>query len=208
MTDLTDWLRTWRGLGVEESSYVRNLYAEVLARYAEPHRHYHTQQHLKECFQQLPEIARLAEHPSEVDLALWFHDAIYDTHATDNEKRSADWALDVCRNLNVNSESAERISKLIMFTRHAVEPIGSDAEVLVDIDLSILSAAPERFAEYETQVRAEYSWVPEELFREKRSDILREFLQRPHIYSTPVFRERYETRARANLERSIELLRA
>jgi predicted metal-dependent HD superfamily phosphohydrolase len=83
----------------------------------------------------------------------------------------------------------------------------ADAEIVVDVDLSILGAAPERFEEYERQIRAEYRWVPGFLFRRKRAKILQEFLARPRIFSTQTFIDRYEQQARANIARSLTRLR-
>jgi predicted metal-dependent HD superfamily phosphohydrolase len=108
--------------------------------------------------------------------------------------------------LGASSESAQRIYDLIMFTRHAVEPVGIDAQVLVDADLSILGAQPARFQEYEAQVRREYGWVPDALFRPARAKILKEFLGRPHLYCTGPFRDRYEAPARRNLQHSLGYL--
>ena len=200
------WLAPWTALGVPRSPRLEALHAEVLARYREPQRHYHTVQHLDECFERWAEIRAHAEHPAEVELALWFHDAIYDTHRSDNEALSAALALGTALGLGVAEESAQRMSDLILCTRHAVEPQGADAEALIDVDLSILGATPQRFDEYELQVRQEYGWVPEETFRQRRAEILEQFLARRHIYSTEIFRERYEPRARANLARSLAAL--
>ena len=134
-------------------------------------------------------------------LALWFHDAIYDTHRSDNEALSAALAHDTALGLGVAADAAQRIADLILFTRHAVEPEGPDAEALVDVDLSILGAASARFDEYERQVRREYAWVAEETFRKRRAEVLEQFLGRRHIYSTALFRERYEP-ARARQSRA------
>jgi predicted metal-dependent HD superfamily phosphohydrolase len=95
-----------------------------------------------------------------------------------------------------------------MTTRHNAIPEGSDAQVLVDIDLSILGASPERFDEYERQVREEYAWVPDDVFRHVRKGILEEFLTRPSIFNTRFFRDRLEQQARTNLARSIRALAA
>jgi predicted metal-dependent HD superfamily phosphohydrolase len=179
------------------------VYAELIARHCEPHRRYHTVQHLDECFLALDQVQ---PHSPDVELALWFHDAIYDTHRADNEALSAALARDTALGLGVAPGPAQRIADLILCTRHAVEPEGLDAEALVDVDLSILGAASARFDEYECQVRREYSWVPEETFRKRRAEVLRQFLARSHIYSTRAFRERYEPAARANLARSLEAL--
>lgn len=93
-----------------------------------------------------------------------------------------------------------------MATRHTAVPHDVDAKVLVDVDLSILGASAERFDEYEQQVRDEYSWVPEFIFRRERKRILQEFLSRPTVFNTQVFLERYEQQARKNIERSIARL--
>jgi predicted metal-dependent HD superfamily phosphohydrolase len=105
--------------------------------------------------------------------------------------------------LGASAESAQRIYDLIMFTRHNGEPVGIDAQVLVDADLSILGAQPARFQEYEAQVRSEYRWVQDAMFRPNRAKILREFLGRRHLYCTAHFRERYEAQARRNLQHSL-----
>ena len=184
------------------------LYEQLIARYAEPHRHYHTGQHLDECFAYFAEIGGLAAHPAEVELALWFHDAIYEPRRGDNEARSADWARQAALQAGINGEAAQRVYALVMATRHDAVPGGRDEEVLVDIDLSILGAPPARFDEYERQVRAEYGWVPEFLYRRKRREILEAFVARAAIYATAPMQARLEAAARANLARSIERLRA
>jgi len=100
------------------------------------------------------------------------------------------------------------VHSLVMATRHKEVPRGTDAELLVDVDLSILGAAPERFDESERQVREEYAWVPEFVFRRERKAILKKILARPRVFSTARFRDRYEQQARSNIERSLERLGA
>ena len=133
-----------------------------------------------------------------MELALWFHDAIYDTRRSDNEQRSADWAK--------SSVGNARIHALVMATRHQAVPQDIDAQVLVDVDLWILGAPQKRFDEYETQVRAEYAWVPGLIYRRKRRAVLESFLARPTLYNTERFTERYEKQARANLARAVARL--
>ena len=206
MTEIGPWIEAWCRLDVGDSPALRRLHGDLLGRYAEPHRHYHTGQRLAECFEKVQDIIALAEHRAEVHLGLWFHDAIYDTRRHDNEERSAAWARSAAQVLGAASDSAQRIYELIMFTRHAAAPVGVDAQVLVDADLSILGATPARFYEYEAQVRREYEWVPETAFRSGRARILKEFLDRPRLYCTAHFRERYEDQARRNLRRSLASL--
>ena len=205
MTSLERWQSAWRQLGASTTS--EGIYHQLVACYSEPHRKYHTIQHLNECFTHLESVSALADHPDEVELALWFHDAIYDTSKKDNEKRSAEWARDSALAAGVSSEKADRIYELIMATMHKAIPSSRDAEALVDIDLSILGAEAARFDEYEVQVREEYSWVPESLYRAARSKVLEMFVSREWIYSTEPFRNKYEARARDNIARSLARLR-
>jgi predicted metal-dependent HD superfamily phosphohydrolase len=86
-------------------------------------------------------------------------------------------------------------------------PLDTDEKILVDVDLSILGERPERFDEYEDQIREEYAWVPGVVFRARRRKILKAFLARASIFNTRKFVETYEAQARANLERSIKRLR-
>lgn len=197
------WHAVWHEL---ELAAPATVFDELVAHYAESHRHYHNALHIADCLRQFDSARHLCEHPAEVELALWFHDAIYDTHAKDNEAQSASWAAHVLKNAGAAQTALEHVQALIMATRHAAAPATRDACVLVDIDLSILGAAPERFDAYELEIRAEYAWVPEVLFRATRRKILAEFLQRPSIYSTIAFRQNLEASARANLARSLRAL--
>lgn len=175
----------------------------LLARYAEPHRRYHSLQHLAECLQHFETAYALAEHPVEVELALWFHDAIYETKSGGNEERSADWARDALLEAGIDPSACARVHSLVMATRHSSLPQTPDEQLLVDIDLSILGAEPARFAEYEQQIRAEYSFVPGFLFRRKRRAILLGFLDRPRLYGSACFHERLEAQARLNLAQAV-----
>ncbi len=195
--------QAWRALGVRAPE---GLLDELIARYSEPQRAYHTLQHLDECFAQLSPASSLAEHLAEVQLALWFHDAIYDSRAQDNEERSARLASESLLAAGGGADCAARVHALILATRHDAAPEGADARLLVDVDLSILGAADERFAEYERQIRAEYAWVPEPDYRRGRARVLSSFLERPAIYGTSWFSGRLEGRARANLARSLAAL--
>ncbi len=204
MPSLSHWLELWARLGAAVTDEM--LFHDLIARYSEPHRRYHTVQHLEECFGRFAELKGEAVHPQEIELALWFHDAIYDTRRQDNEERSADWARSTVLAASLPTSVAERVHALIMATRHNAVPSGTDEQIVVDVDLSILGARPERFDEYENQVRDEYFWVPGMVFRPKRRAILKEFLERPTIFSTQKFIDAYEAQARQNLERSIKQL--
>lgn len=195
------WRAVWSELGVATPSDV--LFEELLARYREPHRRYHTLQHLGECFDWLDRSRHLAASPATLELALWFHDAIYDVRRHDNEERSAAWARSASLEAGLPGAVAEEVAALVMATRHHVVEAGGDAPLMVDVDLAILGAPPERFEEYERQIREEYAWVPGFLFRRERGKILRSFLDRPRLYHTDFFHDRLEAQARVNLEKTL-----
>lgn len=198
------WERCWPGIGASGTGH--DLRDRLKQAYSEPQRKYHTTQHLQECVKTVEPYLGRATHPAEVEVALWFHDAIYDPRGKDNEARSAAWAQTELASADVEAEVIGRVHSLIMATCHTALPQGPDQQLLVDIDLSILGAPRSRFVEYEEQVRKEYSWVPTFLFRRKRRGILKEFLARKPIYNTPELRTRLEEAARANLEFSVKQL--
>ncbi len=205
MNDLEiSWRAAWQALRLPEPG--ADVLASVMARWAEPHRKYHTLQHLRECLALFEHDRALAERPGEVEIALWFHDAVYDTGRHDNEAESADWARRVLHEAGAADDCAGRVHALIMATRHSENPATPDAKLLVDIDLAILGAAPARFDEYERQIRDEYGFVPEATFRAKRGEILRMFLDRPTLFSTPAYATRFDAPARANLARAVASL--
>lgn len=199
---LSSWQRMWGELGAREVN--GGLMNQLAAAYSEPHRHYHTLQHLRECLAHWDAAASLARRPAEVELALWFHDAVYDPQRTDNEERSAAWARASVLAAGCEEAVAQRVHDLVMATRmHEAPDDDPDTQLLLDIDLAILGAAPARFAEYERQVRAEYAHVPDAVFRAGRARILAGFLARERLYATQAFHDALEERARANLQRSV-----
>jgi len=204
-TNREAWQRAWYGLGVLTPP--AKEYDELISCYAERHRAYHTQQHLEECLAKLDAVKTLCSHPHEVALALWYHDAIYKPRRSDNEVRSADWLVRLAKEVDVAAVAAKRMHALVLATRHDAVPVAIDAQILVDIDLSILGASADRFDEYERQVRHEYRWVPLLLYRSQRARILESFMKRPRIYSTEHFFNQFEARARENVNRSLSKLR-
>ena len=127
------WREMWKELGAANPD--PRLHDELIARYSEAHRKYHTPQHLEECFEKFDDVRALAEHPAEIELALWFHDAIYNVKRHDNEKKSADWARASALDAGTPAEACVRVHSLVMATRHKAVPRGTDAEILVvDID--------------------------------------------------------------------------
>jgi predicted metal-dependent HD superfamily phosphohydrolase len=201
------WARCCEGLGAFRATggqaRRQEVFEKLCTRYSEPTRKYHSMQHLRECITHFEDSSTLARQPAEVEMALWFHDAIYELGARDNEAASARWAEAELLQAGVAREAIDRVLAMIMATLHSATPSDADERLLVDIDLSILGANEARFQEYENQIREEYAFVPEPLFRQKRGEILRSFLERPRIYNTPFYFEKLERIARSNLGRVI-----
>jgi predicted metal-dependent HD superfamily phosphohydrolase len=199
---LSSWQRLWRELGAREVN--GGLMSQLVAAYSEPHRHYHTLQHLRECLAHCEAAGSLARRPAEVELALWFHDAVYDATRGDNEARSAAWARASVLAASCDAQVADRIAALVLATQDHVAPDDApDAALLLDIDLAILGTSYARFDEYGRQVRAEYAHVDDAAFAAGRRRVLQGFLQRPRIYRTDAFHDALDQRARENLRRAL-----
>ncbi|MCS0589619.1 hypothetical protein ACFQ09_21655 [Massilia norwichensis] len=200
------WRRTWQDLALPlpESKHASGL-ADLLARYREPQRHYHTLQHLGESFAVLDSLLHTAAQPGELALALWFHDAIHDVRRHDNEQRSAELALACLAAVGATPPLMRRVWELILATRHHEAASDPDLAILLDADLAILGAPRVRFAEYEDQVRTEYAHVPQDAWAEGRAKVLHRFLARPRIYTTPAIFTRLEDQARTNLRCSLAI---
>lgn len=200
------WLRSCRPAPPETSDPV---FAQVLARWSEPQRAYHTTQHLLEALTLLDAWSRGEPWPATLALALFFHDAVYDPRRSDNEDMSARLARDTLALLQLPPEQIEAAVRLIDITKHASVPRTEDEKWMVDIDLSILGAAPERYAQYRLQVRQEYAHVPEALFTRGRLAVLEAFLKAwPALYHTARGRSAFDAAAARNLTQEVAQLRA
>lgn len=203
------WEKTLQVLRVPSAPATTAMISEILHQYAEPGRAYHNLEHLRFCFTVIDDVMAKLPGIGAVELALWYHDFFYDTHAQDNEERSAAHARDQLIGSGFGRGFANQVENLILATKHSNEPKTREAKVLLDVDISIFSATTEEYDAYETGIRREYHWVPEEQFRARRVEVLERFLSRQWIYATPEFRSGpYETLARANLTRAIAALKA
>lgn len=198
------WQRVWQKLAALWIPH--DVLGELMRAYSSPDRYYHNFTHIQDCLSIFDLTSFLAAYPSEVELSIWFHDAVYDTRRSDNEQKSAKWAEAVIQQFGLSREIAKRVASSIRATRHQDEVTDRDAQLLVDVDLAILGRDTEVFWRYEDNIRREYAWVPEDVFRRERAKILRGFLNRQHIYYHGEYRERFEAKARANLEQAIARL--
>ncbi|MEO8227091.1 MAG: N-methyl-D-aspartate receptor NMDAR2C subunit [Gemmatimonadota bacterium] len=199
------WHELWADLDATGSSDA--VYDDLVMRHAEPARAYHTFRHVALCLAELDTVRARLARPAEAEAAIWLHDAEYDPRAADNEERSADLAEAIFARAGVAPERRARIRRLILATAHHVRPDPEqDAAYVVDSDLAILGSAPGMFDDYAAAIRREYAFIPEPQYRAARRVILANFLERPVIYSTAPFRERYEAAARSNIARAVARL--
>ncbi|MGW3090176.1 HD domain-containing protein [Streptomyces sp. NPDC001108] len=189
--------------GPDPAPYADNL----LARWAEPQRKYHTTAHLVAVLGHIDTLVPYAADVDAVRLAAWFHDAVYRPDRSENEERSAALAERALPEAGVPDGVTAEVARLVRLTvTH--DPADGDAngEVLCDSDLAVLAAGPEEYAAYAARVREEYGFVPDEAFREGRAAVLRQLLGLPRLFRTPYGAEHWEPRARRNLLTELELL--
>ena len=188
------------------SRWIDPVRAELQAMYSEPHRHYHNMGHIRHCLRELQEVRERCDDPVAVEVAIWFHDCVYEPTRHDNEKRSAQVAAEMLQRMGADDLFVNRVKSLIVATQHVDVPCGNDQQFLVDIDLAILGRPQEEFDHYELAIRKEYAHVPHSAFKKGREAILRSFLERRAIFNTQHFQDKYEATARSNLRKSIRQL--
>jgi predicted metal-dependent HD superfamily phosphohydrolase len=192
------WLRTAARIGARGD--VAQAGAELLGRYAEPHRHYHGLAHLDDVLRNIDELANAARDVDVVRMAAWFHDAVYAPAAPDNEERSARLAEGMLSTLRVADPVAADVARLVRLTAtHAPEVGDNDGAVLCDADLAILASDPAGYTTYVRAVRAEYGHLGDAAFARGRTSVLRGLLARDRMFSTETGRSAWEDAARRNV---------
>lgn len=195
------WLVTCREFGLNGEDH----WHRILAAYKAPERVYHNIGHIFDCFIEFDvrDVRyRLSKDQYAVEMAIWFHDYIYNTKAHDNEERSAEAA----RNFLKDSPKADAVAELILATKHDRPPPSADAALLCDVDLRILGSDRVGYEAYAAAIRQEYAWVPSNDYAAGRIIVLKKFLERPKIFCLDVFRRLYERKARSNIKAEIKRL--
>jgi predicted metal-dependent HD superfamily phosphohydrolase len=217
----TEIRAAWRHIaGHQPASHHHEGYIDdVLVRYAEPHRHYHTATHIMFVLRHLGDIARALDRQAsaEVNAAALYHDAIYDPRAADNEERSAALAAADLAAIGWPPGRCATVATLIVATAgHLADPPTAsttagpvtDTAMLLDADLAILGADPTAYQAYANGVRAEYSHVDDDQWTIGRAAVLQRFLGRGRLFLTEHMHAALDHRARANIEAELAALRA
>ncbi|MEC3954331.1 metal-dependent phosphohydrolase [Nocardia sp. CDC153] len=204
MSPHADLLDRWTKLAGPRA---RAVGEDLVRRYSEPHRRYHTVEHLAAMLAVIDDLAADAADLDAVRYAAFFHDAVYAMDGGDNEEASARLAETTLPALGVDPDTVAEVARLVRLTGgHHPDPTDRNGAVLCDADLAILAADPETYAAYTAAVRAEYAHVPDELFRTGRAAVLTALADQPALFRTPTARTRYESAARANLAAELATL--
>ena len=187
------------------------IFQDLVSRYGESHRFYHVLAHIVSMLNEFEEVTHLAGNSIAVRLAIWYHDAIYDTaeklpHPTSNEERSALLAQEELEYLGQDSKIVGHVVIHVLATEHTFGGYSPDTRLLLDLDLAIFGKSDEEFDEFDRNIRKEYARVPEIIYRSGRIKILRMFLDREKLYLTTTLAEKYDKKARENLKRAIARL--
>lgn len=182
-----------------------NLFFNLEHEYAKGDRYYHTlEHHIMDSLEKFDEIKHLLEEPDQVEGAIFGHDAIYDVLRKDNEVRSAKFMVEMFKTIGVKNGFVRGVSDLILDTVEYGGSNHADSPYMLDIDFSNFGSSWKEFLENTEKIKKEYSIVPgftDELFVQGRKDFLRGVLKHDRIFPTDYFYERYEDRARENIER-------
>ncbi|MFJ8465355.1 HD domain-containing protein [Streptomyces swartbergensis] len=180
---------------------------DLLGRWQEPQRRYHTVGHLTAVLDHIDVLEKYAHDPDAVRLAAWFHDAVYLPDRSENEERSARLAERALPEAGVSAARTAEVARLVRLTvGHDPADDDPDGQVLCDADLAILASPPSAYAAYTAAVREEYHFVPNDAFRTGRAAILRQLLDLPRLFRTPYGASKWEATARYNLTAELEML--
>lgn len=202
-----EWRADMAAIGADTAG-AAVAFQNLIQRHSEPHRRYHGLTHLDSLFLLLRDFAPAIAPGSQARLAVWWHDAVYEPKAIDNERQSANLARTDLAALGAGADLTEATADLILKTANHWEsgPAGEAGDAFLDADIAILGAPPATYERYAAGVREEYAWAPDDLFRQGRRTFLRGALKRQRYFRTDVFESSFGAQARENLTRELDRL--
>ena len=192
----------------EDNALIETYWLELKKHYTLPSRHYHNFSHISQMLAQAETIKHALENLNAFKFAIWYHDIIYKATKKNNEEKSANFAKKRLKSFDFDDIFIKNVEKLIISTKkHEVLNLANlDNAYLLDIDLSILGSDWEVYKVYIKNIRKEYKIYPSFVYNPGRKKVLQHFLERETLYFTELFKTQYESQARKNLKREIELL--
>jgi len=210
-------LSEWKNCKQAESS-IEKWWSIMRDMYSENWRYYHTLNHIKELFNEFYKVKALVKNEKVFKLSVWFHDVVYIPRNSNNEEKSAElfeaFYEENKEYIDITEAQKDAVVRIILGTKNHKPKLDStnelyeDEKLFLDADLSILGQAEEKYARYANNIRKEYIFVPEQLFKVKRVEVLKSLSENEHIYFTQVFRDLYESQARSNIKHEIGILSA
>lgn len=189
-------------MGPEPTKYLTH----VKIAYSEPHRVYHTLEHVRDCLLLYHKTMHLTEYPIAIEVAAWFHDFVYDPLADDNQKKSAERCLEWLKMGPEDLALWDEVQGLILATGHREAPETNDQQIIADIDLSILGAESGIYWSYAEDVREECEAIPDERYIQRRIEMLKGLLARDTVYWNPIFVDAFGLFAEENILAELEQL--
>ena len=180
----------------KEYTLLQNLYSDGK-------RYYHNMLHVHKVLTEFDYVKHLAENPMALELAIFYHDAIYDPMQNDNEEESARLLARSGVRSAIDIKIIDKAYLLVMATKHESPPLTIDEKIITDCDISSLGKSDREFDEQNYDVWQEYSFLPKDIFFQRRKQLLQQFLDKPSIYQTDFFRKKYEVQAQKNIRRAI-----
>lgn len=200
------WQRLTTSL-ISDKAVGRATYQQLEMAYSASDRHYHALAHIRALLDAVLRYPTLVQDREVVELAIWFHDAVYSTLRDDNEVRSAALALEFLQHTTLAPERRQRVAFLIERTKDHTQPQPApdpDLHFFLDADLQILGAPEADYWQYARQVRQEYRLVPDFMYRRGRRKVLEKLLSAATLYHTPTFRDKLDAQARRNLQAELK----
>ncbi|MFN8281771.1 MAG: hypothetical protein U0U67_01050 [Chitinophagales bacterium] len=185
--------------------YSDELFSQLINHYSESNRYYHNTTHIQKMLDLSFEYAAKLKDVETVQLAIFYHDIIYNSLSKTNETDSAALAVKQLSNTNFPVEKIKMVEQFIISTQKHL-PLIDNADLLyfLDFDLAILGTEQAAYTDYAEKIRKEYKWVPSFLYKKNRAKVLQHFLEREHIYYSEIFRNLYEVNARENIKFEID----
>jgi predicted metal-dependent HD superfamily phosphohydrolase len=187
----------------KDKTLLDTLWLEIEIQYSQKGRYYHNLEHLDHMFSELELVKTYISDFSNICISVFYHDIIYDASSKNNEEKSAEYAKNRLRELNVEQKSIDQISDQILATKAHQKSANEDINYLLDVDLSILGKDTQTYLDYTKKIRKEYSIYPDLLYKPGRKKVLKHFLELENIFKTDYFKNKYENQTRINIEREL-----
>ncbi len=190
------WSRCLVDSAIDESAIIHQ---QLMDSYNEPQRYYHTLDHIEHCLSLFDKISSKLQSPHALELAIWFHDVVYQPGATNNEQLSADQFMQTTKN-RFDDSLRNTVYQHIMATLHLhSEMTHADTKYMVDIDLSSFGLPWPEFIHDSENLRREMAHLSNADYCRKQSAFQQALMDRPRFFRSDYFYQNYESQARQNL---------